>query len=103
MNLDTIEAKASDNTSENESSSDKKRYRITRACDYCRRKKVKCHFMPGQACNNCVALGITCQFNDGYVDLFFWYMQMTDYIYIVQKNADHLKDILTLWKKESKE
>ncbi|KAI8979718.1 fungal-specific transcription factor domain-containing protein [Mycotypha africana] len=43
----------------------KKRVRITRACDYCRKKKVKCYFEPGQPCSNCVALGINCEFNDG--------------------------------------
>ncbi|KAI7904471.1 fungal-specific transcription factor domain-containing protein [Cokeromyces recurvatus] len=65
MSNNAIEIKITDNVSENESMSERKRYRITRACDYCRRKKVKCHFTPGQACTNCVSYGITCQFNDG--------------------------------------
>lgn len=37
----------------------------TNSSDYCRKKKVKCYFTPGQACSNCVSYGITCEFNDG--------------------------------------
>ncbi|CAO0799435.1 unnamed protein product [Mucor circinelloides] len=66
MNNQYFDVKTPDNISEADlSSSDKKRYRITRACDYCRKKKVKCYFTPGQACSNCVSYGITCEFNDG--------------------------------------
>ncbi|KAI8059619.1 fungal-specific transcription factor domain-containing protein [Gongronella butleri] len=46
-------------------SNDKKRLRITRACDFCRRKKVKCYFTPGEACTNCVSYGVSCEFNHG--------------------------------------
>ncbi|KAI7892918.1 fungal-specific transcription factor domain-containing protein [Mucor mucedo] len=45
--------------------------------DYCRKKKIKCYFTPGQACTNCVSYGIVCGFNEnakkrgppkGYID-----------------------------------
>ncbi|KAI8076755.1 fungal-specific transcription factor domain-containing protein [Halteromyces radiatus] len=52
-------------TNLSEEAKDKKRLRITRACDFCRKKKVKCYFTPGKACTNCVSYGITCEFNDG--------------------------------------
>ncbi|KAI7882626.1 hypothetical protein K492DRAFT_176123 [Lichtheimia hyalospora FSU 10163] len=41
-----------------------KRIRISRACDFCRRKKVKCHFTPGTPCSNCVSYGVACEFTD---------------------------------------
>ncbi|KAI9255517.1 fungal-specific transcription factor domain-containing protein [Sporodiniella umbellata] len=72
------ENRSEDASSEPDSTcSDKKRSRITRACDYCRKKKVKCHFTPGKPCNNCIANGAICEFNDstkkrgppkGYID-----------------------------------
>ncbi|KAJ8656709.1 hypothetical protein O0I10_007556 [Lichtheimia ornata] len=40
-----------------------KRMRITRACDMCRKKKVKCHATPGTACSNCIDAGTPCEFN----------------------------------------
>ncbi|CAO3579607.1 unnamed protein product [Absidia cylindrospora] len=48
-----------------ETAKEKKRLRISRACDFCRRKKVKCYFTPGKPCTNCVSFGTTCEFNDG--------------------------------------
>ncbi|KAG1224297.1 hypothetical protein G6F35_004110 [Rhizopus arrhizus] len=72
------EHRSEDTLSEPDSNtSDRKRSRITRACDYCRRKKVKCHFTPGRACDNCIANDMVCEFNDsakkrgppkGYID-----------------------------------
>ncbi|ORX60723.1 hypothetical protein DM01DRAFT_1332845 [Hesseltinella vesiculosa] len=47
------------------SANEKKRLRITRACDFCRRKKVKCYFTPGEACTNCTSYGVACEFNHG--------------------------------------
>ncbi|KAI8967988.1 hypothetical protein BDF20DRAFT_202339 [Mycotypha africana] len=42
-----------------------KRTRITRACDTCRRRKVKCDTsLPGNTCKNCKSLEIECTYND---------------------------------------
>ncbi|KAI8370961.1 fungal-specific transcription factor domain-containing protein [Blakeslea trispora] len=63
---DYYDAKISDRTSEaDQSLHERKRSRITRACDYCRKKKVKCYFTPGQPCSNCSSYGITCEFTEG--------------------------------------
>ncbi|KAI8880203.1 hypothetical protein K501DRAFT_275782 [Backusella circina FSU 941] len=54
-----------DNASETDSP-DKKRLRITRAWySIKKKKKVKCHFKPGESCANCISYGKECQFNDG--------------------------------------
>ncbi|ORY97249.1 fungal-specific transcription factor domain-domain-containing protein [Syncephalastrum racemosum] len=42
---------------------DKKRSRITQACDHCRQKKLKCQFKHGEPCFNCVAYSTDCTFN----------------------------------------
>ncbi|ORZ25304.1 fungal-specific transcription factor domain-domain-containing protein [Absidia repens] len=39
----------------------KKRQRVSRACEQCRRKKVKCLGSP-PTCNNCLTLGLRCQY-----------------------------------------
>ncbi|ORZ06882.1 fungal-specific transcription factor domain-domain-containing protein [Absidia repens] len=59
-----MEDEAIDNAHLSEAAKEKKR-RVTRACDFCRRKKVKCYFSPGKSCSNCISYGITCEFNDG--------------------------------------
>ncbi|KAI7850220.1 hypothetical protein BDC45DRAFT_249588 [Circinella umbellata] len=44
---------------------DAKRIRISRACDGCRRKKIKCDTSgPGTICKNCQIGKIECTFND---------------------------------------
>ncbi|CAO3641602.1 unnamed protein product [Cunninghamella blakesleeana] len=43
---------------------DMKRMRISRACDTCRRKKVKCDTVAGGPCKNCKASKIECTYND---------------------------------------
>ncbi|KAL0075554.1 hypothetical protein J3Q64DRAFT_1774815 [Phycomyces blakesleeanus] len=53
------------NQDEDPSTVDNKRLRITRACDFCRRKKVKCYSSPGGQCSNCLTYGVSCEFNDG--------------------------------------
>ncbi|KAI8881402.1 hypothetical protein K501DRAFT_334749 [Backusella circina FSU 941] len=39
-----------------------KRTRVTKACDFCRRRKVRCSFQPGKICYNCEAYKIPCEF-----------------------------------------
>ncbi|KAI8584049.1 hypothetical protein K450DRAFT_221245 [Umbelopsis ramanniana AG] len=42
-----------------------KRVRVSRACDFCRRKKVKCDAQgPGSICTNCKTYNSECHFND---------------------------------------
>lgn len=43
----------------------KKRSKVTRACDGCRRKKSRCDGTPGQdgPCTNCQKAGVACQFS----------------------------------------
>ncbi|KAF8066999.1 fungal-specific transcription factor domain-containing protein [Lyophyllum atratum] len=43
---------------------DSKRRRIQRACDVCRRKKIRCDGvqMPGNNCTNCMDYGLTCTY-----------------------------------------
>ncbi|KAI8376291.1 caspase domain-containing protein [Radiomyces spectabilis] len=41
-----------------------KRTRITRACDICRRKKIKCDVKDSQPCSTCRQYGWECTFND---------------------------------------
>ncbi|CAO0794192.1 unnamed protein product [Mucor circinelloides] len=41
-----------------------KRSRITRACDICRRKKIKCDIDESQQCTTCKQYGWECTFND---------------------------------------
>lgn len=42
-----------------------KRVRVSRACDFCRRKKVKCDAEgPGSICSNCKTYNSECHFND---------------------------------------
>ncbi|KAI9483565.1 MAG: fungal-specific transcription factor domain-containing protein [Benjaminiella poitrasii] len=40
-----------------------KRQRVSKACEQCRRKKVKCDGS-SPLCNNCYALGLTCQYKE---------------------------------------
>ncbi|CAG8688743.1 22108_t:CDS:2 [Gigaspora rosea] len=40
-----------------------KRQRVSKACDSCRRKKVKCGGAP-PVCSNCLAFNLTCTYND---------------------------------------
>ncbi|KAI7878527.1 hypothetical protein K492DRAFT_238527 [Lichtheimia hyalospora FSU 10163] len=40
-----------------------KRIRITRACDMCRKKKIKCHATPGTPCSRCVDTNTPCEFS----------------------------------------
>ncbi|KAJ1918360.1 hypothetical protein H4219_002641 [Mycoemilia scoparia] len=47
----------------NNSSNNSKRHRVSRACDACRRKKVKCDAQHPR-CNNCVALDLECTYLD---------------------------------------
>ncbi|CAO3624712.1 unnamed protein product [Mucor hiemalis] len=42
--------------------STKQRLRVTRACDFCRRRKVKCIFQEGESCYNCQAYNEECKF-----------------------------------------
>ncbi|KAI8343165.1 fungal-specific transcription factor domain-containing protein [Chlamydoabsidia padenii] len=41
--------------------STKKRQRVSRACEGCRQKKIKCRGSP-PTCNNCLTLGLTCHY-----------------------------------------
>lgn len=44
----------------------RKRSKVSRACDECRRKKIKCSSNePGneEMCSNCKRVGVTCQFS----------------------------------------
>ncbi|KAI9262803.1 hypothetical protein EDC94DRAFT_86763 [Helicostylum pulchrum] len=44
---------------------DNRRTRISRACDACRRKKIKCDTSgPGNTCKNCKSSKLDCTFND---------------------------------------
>ncbi|KAI8643543.1 fungal-specific transcription factor domain-containing protein [Parasitella parasitica] len=45
-----------------EDSNKKTNRRVTRACDFCRRRKVKCTFQEGDICLNCQAYNEKCQF-----------------------------------------
>ncbi|KAI8142510.1 fungal-specific transcription factor domain-containing protein [Fennellomyces sp. T-0311] len=48
-----------------EDRADAKRIRISRACDGCRRKKIKCDTTgPGDSCKNCQLAQVECTFND---------------------------------------
>ncbi|KAI9314767.1 hypothetical protein BX666DRAFT_409478 [Dichotomocladium elegans] len=38
--------------------------RITRACDLCKKKKIRCHFSPGPSCSNCVSYEVECVFSE---------------------------------------
>ncbi|KAI8882106.1 hypothetical protein K501DRAFT_324166 [Backusella circina FSU 941] len=40
----------------------KQRVRVTKACDFCKRRKVRCSFQPGKICHNCEAYGEKCEF-----------------------------------------
>ncbi|KAI8975002.1 fungal-specific transcription factor domain-containing protein [Pilobolus umbonatus] len=53
------------NLSESDIHSGEKKKRITRACDVCRRKKIKCYLVKGQPCSNCISYGTQCEFNEG--------------------------------------
>ncbi|KAI8980553.1 hypothetical protein BDB01DRAFT_235337 [Pilobolus umbonatus] len=55
----------SSQTSMDESRNDIRRTRISRACDACRRKKIKCDTNgPGDTCKKCKAARLQCTFND---------------------------------------
>ncbi|KAI7855785.1 fungal-specific transcription factor domain-containing protein [Circinella umbellata] len=48
-------------------SDQRKRYvktRTLRACDLCKRRKIRCHFTPGQPCFNCVTYEVDCVFTE---------------------------------------
>ncbi|KAI8148412.1 fungal-specific transcription factor domain-containing protein [Fennellomyces sp. T-0311] len=38
--------------------------RTPRACDLCKRRKIRCHFTPGQPCFNCIAYEVDCVFTE---------------------------------------
>ncbi|KAI8356184.1 fungal-specific transcription factor domain-containing protein [Blakeslea trispora] len=52
-----------DKGSERHNSNDSKRTRITRACDTCRRKKIKCDVNTRQPCSTCTQYNWECTFN----------------------------------------
>ncbi|KAI8066209.1 uncharacterized protein B0P05DRAFT_209176 [Gilbertella persicaria] len=52
-------------TTETEKNKEGKRIRVSRACDVCRRRKIKCeNIAPGEACKNCKASNNECTFKD---------------------------------------
>ncbi|KAA1476284.1 hypothetical protein DENSPDRAFT_806964 [Dentipellis sp. KUC8613] len=52
------------NDSENIASQNAKKRRVQRACDVCRRKKIRCDGgqMPGNKCSNCIAYNFECTY-----------------------------------------
>ncbi|KIO34336.1 hypothetical protein M407DRAFT_127560, partial [Tulasnella calospora MUT 4182] len=46
---------------------DSKRRKVLRACDVCRRKKIRCdaHSKPGTRCSHCITYKLDCTFNEG--------------------------------------
>ncbi|KAG5635679.1 hypothetical protein H0H81_010417 [Sphagnurus paluster] len=55
---------SSDEDGNDRLSQDAKRRRIQRACDVCRRKKIRCDGvqMPGSQCTNCIDYGLSCTY-----------------------------------------
>ncbi|KAJ7180692.1 fungal-specific transcription factor domain-containing protein [Mycena filopes] len=54
----------SSNDDSDDAAAQSKRRRIQRACDTCRRKKVRCDGaqMPGNRCSNCITYGLQCSY-----------------------------------------
>ncbi|THH16874.1 hypothetical protein EW146_g3841 [Bondarzewia mesenterica] len=54
------------NDVDNGASQSAKKRRIQRACDICRRKKIRCDGgqMPGNRCSNCIAYNFDCTYNE---------------------------------------
>ncbi|KIO34335.1 hypothetical protein M407DRAFT_16868 [Tulasnella calospora MUT 4182] len=46
---------------------DSKRRKVLRACDVCRRKKIRCdaHSQPGTRCSHCITYKLECTFVEG--------------------------------------
>ncbi|TFY75185.1 hypothetical protein EWM64_g8827, partial [Hericium alpestre] len=55
---------ADEDPNENENAQNAKKRRVQRACDVCRRKKIRCDGgqMPGNRCSNCIAYNFECTY-----------------------------------------